>query len=534
MTVTTTEIFKCLSSQNQFCIERHEVAAYDFSVLRKNLRLIIKNLHECDVYATEISNTLRTKLSEWLTVPVPFDDEIVNAVDCLGSQNAVANKWGRDIGFAYEVALIAAKKLCQNENPMRCEIRNEIENLKVQGKRFKIFCHRLARRHFLSIDETLDPDVFIHSCKDYRQIMPFDVLVKVGPLRSHGWGGSPDALLTAPRFSTLAHFIWSGCSDEQGFGLDPASGAVNIEVETPPSLTSSMNAASRGISWALNTKKIGSNADENGLPLFDEDEFQMFQSMVRSYENRPAILIQLDDQHGILYPKRMQLLSFDPFASDNEQIEHRLPGETLTEGMFLIFSILGDVDLPELHAKDGTLSPIWKQRLITECKRDKNRLCEKLFDSGIELLSLHSRVNDWCKAATTVIPAPQKGEHFRILIDVLGVYFEQRSDEQKHRLQWWQYAWKEIQRSRGEAISEGSSRQEYIDNKINDILNELRAVIGNKCGCENNFDIEIPSNEELDGRLRFFKIISIEDGFLAPDMALKRICNLSEFEQWRV
>lgn len=534
MTVAATEIFKCLNSRNKYWIERYEIASYDFSVLRKNLRLIIKNLHECDVYATEISDTLRTKLSEWLTVPVPFDDEMVKAIACLGSQNAVANKWGRDIGFAYEAALIAANELCKNENPMRCEIRDEIENLAAQGKRFKIFCHRLARTHFLSIDETIDPDYFIHSFRDYRLVTPFDVLIKVGPLRSRGWGGSPDALLTAPRFSTLAHFIWSGCSDEQGFGLDPASGTANIEVETTPLLTSSVNPISRGIVWALNTKKIGSNADENGLPLFDEDEFQMFQSMVRSYENRPAILFQFDDQHGILYPKRVQLLSFDPFASRNERIGHRLPGEILTEGMFLIFSILDDVDLPELHAKDGTLSPIWKQRLITECKSDKNRLCEKLFDSGIELLSLHSRVNDWCKAATTVIPAPQKAEHFRILIDVLDVDFEQRSNDQKHRLQWWQYAWKEIQRARGEAISEGSSKQEFIDNKINTVLNELQTVIESKCRCENNFDIEIPSNEELEGRLRFFKIISVEDGFLAPDMALKRICDLSEFEQWRV
>ncbi|KUG23811.1 hypothetical protein ASZ90_006407 [hydrocarbon metagenome] len=534
MTVTSSAIFDYLRAQNKFFIERNEIASYDFSVLRKNLRLIIKNLHECDAYATEISNTLRTKLSEWLTVPVPFDDEMVKAIACLGSQNAVANKWGCDIGVAYEAALIAANELCQNENPMRYEIRSEIENLKAQGKRFKIFCHRLARPYFLSIDETIDPDLFIHSSKDYRRVTPFDVLIKVGPLRSRGWGGSPDALLTAPRFSTLAHFIWSGCTDEQGFGLDPASGTVNIEVETPHSLTSSMNATSRGISWASNTKKIGSNADENGLPLFDEDEFQMFQSMVRTYENRPAILFQLDDQHGILYPQRMQLLSFEPFASNNEQIGHRLPGETLTEGVFLIFPILGDVDLPELHAKDGTLSPIWKQRLITECKRDKNRLCEKLFDSGIELLSLHSRVNDWCKAATTVIPAPQKAEHFRILIDVLGVYFEQRSDEQKQRLQWWQYAWKEIQHSRGEAISEGRFGQEIIEEKIDTVLHELRTVIESKCKCENNFYIEIPSNEELEGRLLFYKIISVEDGFLAPDMAIKKICDLGEFEQWRV
>ncbi len=496
MAVTTSAIFDCLKAQDKFIIERHEVASYNFSVLRQNLRLIIKNLHECDAYATEISNTLRIKLSEWLTVPVPFDAEMVNAITSLGSQYAVTNRWGRDIGAAYEAALNAANRLCQNENPIRYEILRVIEDLKVHGQKFKIFCHRLAQPHFVSvihsIYDSIDPDIFIHSCRDYRQVMPFDVLIKVGPLRSRGWGGSPDGLLTAPRFSTLAHFVWSGCTDEQGFGLDPASGAVNIGGDISHAQMPAKTTTSFGISWISNTKKIGNNDDENGLPLIDEDEFQVFQSLIQSHDKRRTILLQLDNP------------------------------------------ILGEIDMPELRAKDGTLSPIWKQRLITECKRDKNRLCEKLFDSGIELLSLHSRVNDWCKATTTVIPAPQKAEHFRILINVLGIYYEQPGGEQRHRPQWWQYAWKEIQRSRGEAISEGRFGQEIKEEKIDALLNDLHTEIGSKCRIDNHFVIEIPSNEELEGKLLLLKVSSVEDGFLAPDTALKKICDLSEFEQWRV
>jgi hypothetical protein len=97
--------------------------------------------------------------------------------------------------------------------------------------------------------------------------------------------------------------------------------------------------------------RIGDNQNENGAPAGSEDEFQVFQTMAKSRDNRAAILTQIDDGHGILFPVHGQIISLDPVARDNEQIEHRLLGETLSPGMFIILPLLDDVDLGGLRAK---------------------------------------------------------------------------------------------------------------------------------------------------------------------------------------
>ncbi len=539
MAVTTSSIFDFLKQHYSYFIDRREVSSYNFSILRRNLRMIIKNLHEGDACAREISNALRTRLSEWLTVPIHFDDGIAEALSILGNPETVANRWGSDIKTAYEAALDAATKLSQKESQLRSELRRVIDELRANGKRYKIFCHRLARPHFESIIltpvyESIDAGLFIHTAKDYREVSPFDVLIKVGPLRSHGWGGAPDALLTAPRFETLVHFVWSGCGDEQGFGLDPVTGFSLVEGGATNSTISSKNAALNGVVWVSSTINICDNQKSNELSLIDEDEFQVFQSIVKTDDKRSAILAQIGDEHGVLFPVRAQVISFDPFIDENEQIGRRLPGETLTEGIFLIFPLLDEVDLGGLHAKDGKFSPIWKEQLIAEFRKDEEGFCENLFDCGIELLWLHSRVKDWCKPPTTVIPAPKKVEHFKILINALSLKVEQNIVNQKHQTPWWQHAWREIRRSRGEAISEGRFGHEIVEEKIDAMLNVLRAEISGKCKIENDFSIEILPSEELQGRFRFCKIISVEAGFRAPEAALRTINDLREFEQWRV
>ncbi len=539
MAVTTSKILRFLEQHKPWSIVGYEVSSYYFSILRSNLRVIIKNLYEGDACAKEISDALRTRLSEWLTVPVPFDNEILKSIFVLGEPITIANRWGREIRDAYENSLKAATALSQSENLIRRQIRSVIGDLRAKNKRFKIYCHRLAQPHFESIlivppYEAFEEDCFIHTLKEYREVEPFDVLIKVGPLRSRGWGAVPDALLTAPRFETLILFVWSGCGDEQGFGLDPVTGSAIVGGVTTKLSGSAENVTSHGISWKSSVERISDNQNENGAPLGDEDEFQVFQTMAKSRDSRAAILAQIDEEHGILFPVHGQILSFDPGATENEQIERRLLGETLIQGMFLIFPLLDVVDFGGLHAKDGKLSPIWKGRLIEELGKDRNGLCNRLFDGGIELLCLYSRVKDWCKPSTTVIPAPQQARHFEVLIKVLGLDSEKSNTGQKQEFRWWQYAWSEIRRSRGEAIQEGRFGQEIVDERVAEFLNESRVTIGQKCEIEKDFIIKIPPGRDMHGDFRFCNVISVEDGFRAPDSALYSINELREFEQWRV
>ena len=141
----------------------------------------------------------------------------------------------------------------------------------------------------------------------------------------------------------------------------------------------------------------------------------------RSTEIRRATLVQIDDEDGILYPPHSQVATFDPTPHAEDPIGYRLAGETLSEGMFLIWPIFGAADLGALHAGEGHYSRIWKERLRDKFRYTPNDLVRRLREGGIELRNLRSCVRQWCRPASTVIHAPQQRRHFEILIKVLGI-----------------------------------------------------------------------------------------------------------------
>lgn len=102
------------------------------------------------------------------------------------------------------------------------------------------------------------------------------------------------------------------------------------------------------------------------------------------------------------------------------------------------------------------------------------------------------------------------------------------------RRPWWQYAWNEIGRSRGEAIQTGIQEHEIVDEQLFAILTELLPEIRSNAAAHEPFQIEIPSGRPLAGAVRFYPVRNIEEGFLVPDAVLKTVCDLDTIEQWRV
>jgi hypothetical protein len=102
------------------------------------------------------------------------------------------------------------------------------------------------------------------------------------------------------------------------------------------------------------------------------------------------------------------------------------------------------------------------------------------------------------------------------------------------RRPWWQYAWSEIGHTRGEAIQTGIQEHEIVDEQLFAILSELLPELRRRAAAESVFEFELPDGRDLTGAVRFYKIRSIEDGFLVPDTMLKNICDLDTVEQWRV
>ena len=534
MAVTTTQVFDCLDRHGTCSIEKYEISSTDFGALRRSLRSIVLSLRDGDeVEMHEIVDRLRTLLSGWLTGPVPFDDTILDAIATIGDPDAVKGKWGADIAASYNAALCAARNLPQNLNPVRLRLLDTIRELRAQGRTFKIYCHRMAAPDFKSIldeagEASLENASFLHSVKDYREAEPFDVLIKVGPLRSRGWGAVPDAILTAPRFSTLVQIVWSGCGDEPDFGYDPVAAPMQLAAVT------SLRSHDTGIAWTFRLTRSGHDMNGNPEDVLNEDEFQVFRTLNDTRDKRPATLLQIDDDHGIFYPPYSQILSFDPAPGAQEPLAHRLPGETLVDGMFIVQHSLGDVQHGGLQAEHGHYSQIWKACLVAELRRDTQGLLTRLHQAGLDLIHLHVALVNWSKPPTTVIHAPQQWKHFEILVRVLGVNFESSHVSGQQRDPRWQRAWNEIQHSRGEAIQAGVQEQGSIDEQLLAILNRLLPDI--RCNAEKGegFLLSIPAGEELSGLVLFHRVCSVERGFLVPHTTLKSVRELNTVEQWRV
>lgn len=534
MTVTASQVFSFLEQHPTCSIEKHEIHLGVFSVLRRSIRLIVVRLREDgDDESQEIADRLRRLLSEWLTVPVSFDNALQEFVSALGDLDAVETRWGQEIRTAYNDACDAVRRLQRVENPARAEVRDAVRQFRRLGSAWRIYCHRRARPQFESIfaDDPLAPDVFLHSVKDYREAAPFDALIKVGPLRSKGWGSAPDAILSAPRFAKMIQIVWSGCGDEDDFGYDPAAITCGGTGAHAPGAAAARG-VSRAVGWKRDVIKIGDSAEITAIG--DEDELKIFHALGRAADVRRATLIEIDEEDGILYPPHSQVSTFDPTPYADEPIGYRLPGETLAEDMFLIWPLLGTADLGGLRAGEGRYSRIWKERLREEARRAPDDLVRRLRAAGIELRNLRSCVRQWCRPPSTVIHAPQQRRHFKLLVHELGIDHDEATTPRTVRRPWWEYAWSEIGHARGEAIQTGMQEHEIIDEQLFAILNDLLPEIRRHGAAEPIFELEIPAGRDLTGAVRFYKVRSIEDGFLVPDTMLKVICDLDTVEQWRV
>lgn len=532
MAVIASRIFDFLDAHPSPSLERDVVRQWQFNHLRNSLYSIILNLKDADeADAIQFARSLRILVSEWLTVPQLFDESLPTALEEFGEIGLLTTRWGRDIGSAIQAARVTATNMVGLENPVRTVLRSAIDHYRSSGMTFKIYCHRLACPHFDSVftgteSATLDSDCFLHSPSDYRQTATFDVLIKIGPLRSMGWGAIPDAIITAPRFHTLRQIVWSGCNDENGFGLDPASNSFG-DADGQAQLRA------RAINWQQKTTDVGDDVHNANVADSIKDEFLLFDSVGHRADVRRAALVQLDRTRGILFARHSMVPSFSPDEDDSSAVSFRSVDEALVPGMFIALPDLGEIDVGELRAHRGHYSRIWHQHLVDAIKSDYLGLVRRLAAEGLNLVDLHGRLLDWCRPPTSVIHAPKKARHFEILIKVLGIGSEKRPDSRRPPLPWWQYAWHEIALSRGEAIQTGMHVHEIGETELLASLAGLSANIRAQSRTHNIFLITLPPDGSLVGTVEFLKILSIDNGYSAPDAELRRIYNLNEFEQWR-
>ncbi|MBV6417423.1 MAG: hypothetical protein CMLOHMNK_02123 [Steroidobacteraceae bacterium] len=530
--IAASKIFDLLGSQERCVIDRREIADPTFGSVRRCLRQMVYLLRDSDDReAEELSRGLRTLLSEWLTVPVPLDDSIqITIAESFANRSpgAVAQRWGNDMRRLYEGAVTAAAQLSLQESPMRRELAAALKELCDRHQTFKVYCHRRESPHFTSLQSAdgvqLVPGcAFLHTVTEYRDSDTFDVLVKCGPLRSHGWGAAPDAVLTAPRFRDLLQVVWAGCSDEPSFGYEPTDPGGR---QTESRLKSQ---------WRTRRSAVGQPDAFSAEETVDEvDELQWFRQINRPREMRSATLVELDRDHGILYPPHARVLSFDPDPASTQPFDQRIPYETLTEGMFVVLPVIDEVGLGELRAEHGSYSRVWKEQLRRDWTADPAGLVRRLRAQGLNLVHLESAIERWCEPPSNVIHAPQQSRHFQILIKVLGLGTERHTaGGASAGAVWWQAAWIEVRRSRGEAIQAGVQEREIIDERLLEILKSQLADARQMALCGNGFILPTPDGTDLHGYCSFHRIAGFESGFEVPDSELRKTGEMRYFERWR-
>jgi hypothetical protein len=537
VTVTASQIFESLNRYPVHSVERYELLSTAFGALRRGIRRIVTRLSEGDEpESREVADQLRYLLSGWLTIPIPFDGTILESLSFLGDSDAVEKRWGREVRVAYDHACSAALEMQKGENPARHQLIEIFGRLSAEEKAWRIYCHKTATAYYKSLfsGEQSITDLFLHTVTDYRETKPFDVLIKMGPLRPQGWGSVPDAILTAPRFGTLVQIVWAGSADEDGFGYDPVSTPLEVPAASNPIVTQDRECSPRTVVWTRTNVQVGDPLSDTAAD-YEYDELKYFHELSRGLEMHRATLVQIDEEDGILYPPHSQVAAFDPTLNVEAPFGYKLPGETLNENMFIISPALGAADLGETKAGEGHYSRIWKERLRKEFRYTPNQLLRRLREGGIELRNLRYCVRQWCRPPSTVIHAPQLKRHFEILIGVLNLEEDVNGTESTPlRRPWWEYAWSEIGHARVEAIQTGIQEHEIVYDQFFVILNDLLPEIRNRVLAESIFEVAIPPGRDLQGVVRFYKVLSIEEGFLAPDSFLKVISDLTAIEQWRV
>lgn len=515
-------IFKSLMDYKSLKWERRVFWEKNFISVRKSLSSISHLLQMADDDSGEpISRLARQCLRPWLSAPMHFDQSLTDEVVEIDKYGISLGRWGGDVKLLYDEALTAAKKLQDGENPLINSLLEEMSKIVRCGSTsFRIYCRTNEREWFGPIIRQVtenDPEdhMFIHTAAQYRKMDPVDALLKVGPLRSSGYACVPDALLNAPRFGKLLQFVWCGCEDDPDFGFDPASPINQQE-----------SALGHRIKKDLVEYKIGNGSDDQ---IHTDELPDEFSTGSKASGGRPAWLVTISGKQGILYRPRQQVLSFDMDSG----IDHRTPFETLQKGMYIIRPDYEDVDLGG-SLSTGDFARAWKQKLQSEYESDPKALVGRLTAKGLIQIALGDSIQRWCSSLESILPAPGKDKHFIILLDVLSENGFPEKGMEKHTWDRWKnHAWKEIQRTRGEAISEGFQKNEMIEGEMERILGASLNAIRKKAEEGYNFSIPIPEMNGFSGKFMFHRILSIEDGFRVVDEKLDSIQELNIIEQWR-
>lgn len=533
---SATAIFRLLEDAPEHTHVRHQFACPEFSRVRCGMRTMITALLE-DESSTEVAERLRHLLFSWLTSPLPFSELDATALEKMGSPSVVGGLWGRDVMRAFEFTMDGLSTLRSMTSPLRSALEDTLLESVTGGTRLRVFCNRNARTAFTSLYGWADFEAsgavgFLHTPRDYRVAEPFDTLVKVGPLRTIGYSSMTGAVVNAPRYRSLHQFAWSGLPDEEGFGRDPLLKVLDQSTDTEAH-PSEQQRLGGSVCWQRTEVHTGQEDTAYTASAAPVDELTLFARPASRADSRDAVLVQIGNDLGVLYPLGTDVIALHRDTSGTMQAGQTAVSALIGGASFLAWPDIGDVDLGGAHAMDGAYTAIWKSRLA-ECLNSRpNWLESELRRNGLALRGLTSCLENWARPASSVIHAPQQRGHFAILVRVLGIEDDRTTCPRPPQVPWWRLAWAEIARSRGQAVQVGMQEQEIIQGELLAALNSLPDRLSRLAEGGETFVLPL-APVGLEGSVTLYHIEAVESGYRVPEAVLRTVVPLNTAYEWRV
>lgn len=501
----------------------HEAFSFShepFRHLRACMRGVARALGD-DMELDDLRYGLRSSVSAWLTTPVRFADLEDDSIRALGSPTEVRVRYGVEVERLCEDALDAVADVQRFDNPLRSSVGEWLGLHESTAGALVVFCHRKSREEFervaLEAGRALGPGQFVHSWSDYAALEPTNTLLKVGPLRSRGWGCAPHCIVSAPRYETLLQFVWEGCEDEPHFGqrLDRSVGRSARKVTT---FQSPDRLAPRTASTAERRGSLGTPHDDLA---YNEETTAVLRS---------AILLHLDGGLATLVARRSQLA----VAYRDEEtihVEQVVPAEGLPPGAVLVRPRVADMDLGGNLARDGHLAETWRLALQEQLRKDPRVFIQRLRLAGLRHKHLESAVRRWAEPASTVIHAPKRFGDFQTLLGELGL--RSGSAPGNARLFWPEAAWREVRHSRGEAVQAGIEEHSIVTDELLKLVGSLLAELDDASRWRESLSLTLPPTSSFSGEIILHPILGVEEGFRVPADMLGVILASDEVDEWR-
>ena len=472
---------------------------------------------ESSRHDNESALLLRSEIIKSKISPKLPDKQIF--INCgLGDKALVTRKWGEGVSQKIE----KIREIIFDYNLEGSLLNTEFISTYLDiyeefgPEKIKIFCRSNERNIYIKMFEgllDLENRDFITNITEYRQSPFLEALFSFGPFWAYNFAPIPESIVFSPIYNRLIRFTWRGINDEIGFGCDPIDPKHNY-----------LDLMELEVHTLIDENVVGSYISNYEIP---EDIPLFLPNDETSSLFTPCVLIELPEDTAMLFRPGSELTVY---SKEFKEVKTSLASQLVIGEFLVIHDVKAGLGGATIDVSSAPLAQVWKRALRENYEFSPSLFIQRITSAGLKLKSLANRTEAWIELGDTVISAPQRKEHFKILInEVLGKEILVNKAE---KIIWWQRAWAEVETSRDNARKHGAVKHSIINDQVISILSNnierLECEMSEEEIAKENF----AQSTDLNGYIYIKKIISKSSNYSAPADLLEKTMTLIEAEQY--